>query len=492
MKTLKSAILTLLILIGLLCSYMVFKFDSNYLLKLTALAYERQDYSKAKKYLLTLKKRPSSKAYLYEGYVSRADKQIDLSNAAFLKAFEETELLDIKQEASFNLLVNAYQKHDFEFIRKHLSAEKELGQHQHFFQALLSYESQDYSSAYQAFLASESREYYSKWMEKEWKKTFPKEFEVSRIARCLIEIGKPHQGRLLLEENINKFKDNQDQVSFLIGYSYLKESENKPFKSSISYFQKAHPFLLSLILSKKESFPSREEIAIYYRNLIEKGLSNTHYTEINEALNLIDDLRLFDLQTVHLLINQLEEEKEQIMTGEFLTLLKTLEPFASKFDLLREPFSNFCQLTLHELIQDQDIEALNWVGKSLEKASQLSEEELSELITLIEKQILSSFFLEEENFGTAYALFLYWDRLEREDTQRERFLNKLTYGVKKLWQIDAQKALEIAKVVDQFSHIEQKPRLKQAMLEMLQEVCADLDTPESQEAYFYFNPMMMR
>jgi hypothetical protein len=164
-----------------------------------------------------------------------------------------------------------------------------------------------------------------------------------------------------------------------------------------------------------------------------------------------------------------------------------VKPFALQVESLQRPFSLYCQKALQDLILSEDIEDLHTIGWELEKAANLSENEMERFIAFIEDQALSALSSENEGLQNVYALLLFWDRLERQDTKRWTFLERLTFEIKDLWPSQPKKALELSKIIDQFSHLHHKSLVRETMLELLQEVQAEKKSPELKEAYFYFN-----
>lgn len=487
MKMLKSAILTLSILIGLLCCYMIFKFDSDYLLKLTAQAYESKNYSKARTHLEVLKKKTCPKADLIEGYLERAEHHLENSDFAFTKAYESTNDSEIHLEASFNLLINSYEKENFSFIREHLEKIESYSTFHHFFAALLNYHDRDYLQAYQNFMESQKRDFYSPWMEQEWVTRFSKTFEITKIAHCLIEMGEFHNGRLLLEKHFKSFEENSDEANFLIGISYLKEAEANHYRECSFFFEKAHLFLQTLPLHREEYQENKKIVAPYYENWLGEILSNSLTTELSKALEQVKDLKLFNKKMIASIFRQLELEKNSENKSSFIALLNTVKPFATQVEPFQKPFSLYCKRALKELILSENREDLQLIGWEIEKACNLSQEEMEQFIGFIEEQTLLALSFEEEELQQAYALLLFWDRLERQDTKRWAFLERLTFEVKELWATQPKKALELSKIIDQFAHLHHKSLVRETIFELLQEVQAEKKSSELKEAYLYFN-----
>ncbi len=491
MNTLRSAILTLLILIGLLAGYICFKFDSNYVLKLTADSYEKQDYVKASARLSALKKKPSSKVYLYEGYIKRAQKQYTQSTAAFLAAFEEESHLDLKKEASFNLLLNAYLCSDFGFIQEHLKKEADSAAYSQFFTALLLYHQRDYAKAYDHFVVAEDREYYSTWMQQEWNAHFPKAYEVGQIAHCLIEIGKPHQGRLLLENYLKKFEASEEELSFFIGLSYLKEAQDRPPNLALSYFKNAHPYLKQRPLKHPDCKTLEKMVSLYFESYLNTLLKEGLYQPLSDFLLLIQDLNMVNEKTFALLLDKLDYERNTNPENRFLEFLGQLSPLLSHV-----PFKE--QLALNSLAYAKDlitcnqIDALNKSWPLLQKTVDFDDLDLQNFSEHIQTHLFALIEQDEESLSNTYDLLLFWDSIERDGSKRLVFLTAFFPTVRELWLSTPSKALQLSKYMDQFSHLNQKPQVQEKMLEILQEVSCEIKSPNLQEAYYYFNPLITR
>ncbi len=491
MNTLKSAILTLLILIGLLAGYICFKFDSNYVLKLTADSYEKQDYVRASERLSSLKKKPSPKVHLYEGYILRAKKQYEQSTAAFLAAFEEESHLDLKKEASFNLLLNAYLSEDFAFIQEHLRKEADSAAYSKFFTALLLYHQRDYAKAYDHFVVAEDREYYSSWMQQEWNAHFPKAYEIGQIAHCLIEIGKPHQGRLLLENHLKKFEATEEELSFFIGLSYLREAQDRPLNLALAYFKNAHTYLKLRPLKNPECEALEKKVSLYFETYLNALLKEALYQPLTEVLPLIQDLNLTNERTYALLLDRLDYERNGHPENRFLELLQQVSPLLS-----HAPFKE--QLTLYSLAYAKDlitadqVDVLNKSWPELQKTLDLNDLDFQTFSEHIQTHLFALIEQDEDSLSSTYDLLLFWDSIERDDSKRLEFLTAFFPAVRELWFSTPSKALQLSKYMDQFSHLNQKPQVQEKMLEILQEVSCEIKSPNLQEAYFYFNPLITR
>ena len=440
MNALKSVLLTLILLCLALTGYIFYKFDSNYFLSAVAKAYAKEDYESAQKLLSSFKKKVPARAHLYQGYILRA--QSRPSNTAFQKAHDGALEPQLRAEASFNLLLNAYLDQNYAFIEKHLDEQDDsaIGA---FFAALLHYQEKDFERAYHCFLHAEAREYTSPFMQQEWNRHFPKLFEVTRKAHCLIEIGKPALGRQLLENSLKQFEDVDHQLSKLLGWTYLKESSSRPLTDALAYFEQAKPYFVDL------STIEREKLKDWLMNAFNSMHKEAYYEPLTPLLGFASELGLVDEVMTYLALQAFEKQGHSLDVPSFI----------HTYDQLSRIPEVGCALKEEALLENYLAEVIEYDDESLEDT---------------------------------YELLLFWDRLERDDHKRLAMLESLFPLVKTLWSENTIKALQLSKYLDQFSHKDQKPLVQQTVLEILQEVCAEGQTKEEQEAYLYFNPLFMR
>lgn len=440
MNALKSILFTLLLLTLALTGYIFFKFDNDYFLRASAKAYSRKEYAEAERILTLFKDKKPPKAYLYQGYVLRAQKKP--SSNAFKLAYEKANTPALKQEAIFNLLLNAYINKEYVFIEKYLEKDSET-QVAALFAALLHYQDKEFEEAYHYFCRADIKEYPSAFMQKEFSKYFPKLFLVSRKAHCLIELGKPAQGRQLLEQTLKEFDDPDYHISHLIGWTYLKEAESLPIDHAGSYYTEARKFF------KKLSSNDKSRLTKY----LSKKVSECKALEDTESfitlLNLAKSTKAVDEEFSKASLDFFEQIAENLEVHEFTKVYDTLYDFESSKKLLLERglFENYL---------------LTWIDE------------------------------EEGDLSITYDLLLHWDQLERSDEKRLVFLQALFPKVRELWDENPEKALQLSKYLDQFSHRDQKGIVQQSMLDILKDVSAKFQNKEEKEAYLYFNPLITR
>ncbi|MCH9633769.1 MAG: hypothetical protein S4CHLAM7_05020 [Chlamydiae bacterium] len=467
---------------GLLSAYVFFKFDANYLLKLTADAYEKQDYSKASSILTRLKKKPSSKVSLYDGYLQRAQNNQKQSSQSFLSAYENTTNPVLKKEASFNLLLNAYLQQDFKFIQGHLKKDLLNEDYSQFFQALVLYQDKDYAKAYASFVEAQNRTSYSKWMEKTWNTYFPKASEIGHIAHCLIEIGKPHQGRVLLEKHLKKFEDKDQTLSLLLGISYLLEGENTSLDAAQTYLEKASSYL-----DKSACKKFQHKISQALPNYLNLFLQNSSYIDLGKLAALTRKLELSENEIIDRITEKLRENSSSD-SETFYTAINQLAPYAS--DLLEEKLYELSLGHTKALLTNKDLTTLKNNWSILKEISQLKMNGEEALFQLLQTQLITLMENEDTTLEEMHHFLLFWDPLERDETKRFTFITNVMPTIKELWLTNPTKAFTIAQYLDQLTYLGQRPNLQKEMLEIISELSQELSPKDLEAAYLYFNPLL--
>ncbi len=486
MQILKSAILTLLLVITALFGFMVFKFDTKYALKLTEKEYEQKNYESALATLQKIKKK-SAKVDLYKGYALRGLDQYKAAQNAFETAYKKAETKDIKNEASFNLLHTAYLQSDYPFIRSHLAQISHHLPFAQFFSALCEYQSKNYEKAYFHFNQAQKPQYYSSWMKELWQDEFPKLWEISHRAHCLIEMGQIDESRKLLEKHLED-QDAAGYTAYLLALGYLKEiPQKRTLEEALNAFELAslHANRLSKeSFSKLFNFQRFTDYSLPIWSLIvDKGSLENFDRWVHVQLHV--DYFTAAHQTK--ILKSLEPKINNLSPSIFFSKaskLISLPWSKSHLSLLEKMHSHF----ITELIEEENFEALHVHLPTIQRLLSWDQEQKNTMTHLVLDK-LNTLSQEENTFSEMYDLLLLWDSIERDKAGRLVFIEQILPLIKQLWPTDPKMALQLAKWTDQFSHPDQKEFMHHSMLEFLQDPMVHRHPEEVLEANQYFNPL---
>lgn len=252
MSSIRTAILTISLLLVALVGYIFLTFDNGYQLEKAYEAFAKGEYDEAEGILgkILLEK---SQLSLYQGYIERARGQLLASNTKFEQA--------TGFEAAWNKAINGYLLHDHTKVE---TAIKELDGNNLWIPLLQSLKTPKKIFSVEEVHALPTS---SSWMKKQVKLTFTPFWEATTLARLEMSKGCFVQARQHLESAQKNANDLQrDELDLLLATSYIKESEQKQEDVVIAYYKLALPHLSRLPLDHQRFDTARKEFSEKYKN----------------------------------------------------------------------------------------------------------------------------------------------------------------------------------------------------------------------------------
>lgn len=459
MKFLKSSILTLLVLIALLMGYMVFHFDTDHLLNLSADAYEKQQYDKAHKTLKKIESTKRPKTFLVHGYVLRAQKKWQGSSEAFKKVYECTDDSLLKEEALFNLSANAYLKKDWKQLDAYLMDANPKSSWSYFFKGLKAYKQNEYEQSLAYFQRAQERKSLSLWMSGFWNQEFSKENERARMAHCLIESGEPKKAREILLSELSKSPTAKKEGCLaILALTYLKEAAfETDFQNHLKLLALAQKALLQM--PKNERLGADQTFgysALFLKRWDDFALNSSddewiEYAQTQTQWALTHDTKL-EL-SISSLLDSLSEKSEAF--------------FAAAHRLKKLPLSDSMQKEIEQqllnevknCIQHNQVSALIESSRLLSSLLSFNETQDHELKVCLKDQIENLALQDKPDLDSIYQHFIFWDAKEREEENRSEFLRSFYPVLAQLWQTNPPAAFKFSKFLEQFEHYPAKKNL---------------------------------
>ncbi len=287
MAYVKTAIGTIFILLALLVGYMFIAFDSDYELHLAYESFLKGDYEHSQNELAKLKGSiPSDQVDLYSAYVARALKDLDQSQKLLGEAVtsEDHSKSSILLEIRLNQAFNAYLQHDVTALKQAVDAAAEIAPNQPwvvFFQALESFENDDYAKALELWSVRSDRMPLSGWMKKAFEEVFSRRWMVLTLSRCQIEVGKYLMARQTLEEELDGASQSELlDLNFLLGLSYAKEAQEKTPNGAAPYWKLAFSYLNKVPLQNDLYAADRQKLIAAVEKQVNQLLESKSYSDL--------------------------------------------------------------------------------------------------------------------------------------------------------------------------------------------------------------------
>lgn len=476
MHILKSAILTLLLVIAVLFGFMVFKFDTQYALKLTERKYDQKNYVSALETLEKIKKK-SAKAHLYQGYTLRALDKYKAAQNAFEKAYHKAEAQELKHEASFNLLYTAYLQSDYPYIRSHLAKIPQDLSFTQLFSALCEYQAKNYSKAFSHFNQMKKPQFYSSWMKEAWQDEFPKLWQISHRAHCLIEMGEFDASRKLLEEHLED-QEATSYTTYLLALGYLKEIPTmKTLEEALNLFELSSLYAKHLSKDNLAKLYSFSRFTEYCLPLWSLALERASLDSFDRWTKLQLYLDLFTPDHQAKILESLDMKIQHLSPASFFAKANKLNSLPWSHDH-QEKLENIHLNYISELIEEENLEPLNLHQSAAQKLLSWNDDQKQKISKLILEK-LQTLVEEENSLSDMYDLLLLWDSIERDEAKRLVFIQNVFPLIQELSPKETKMAVQLAKWAEQFSHPSQKAFVQSSLSELFK---------HSKEAQQLFNP----
>lgn len=482
MVYIKTAIVMVVISLGIIIALMFATFDADYELQVALDAFLKEESTKADACLNKLEGAiPEPNLHLYRAYISRLKNDIKASQINLTEAMSSLrdESSDsIKLEVLLNRCLNAYLLQDYSLLAKSLVEATTAfpdDLYVHFFQGIYSYYADcDLKAALQHFESSATKEAPSPWMKKAFGGVFTPVWEKLRLTACHIQQGDYLQARQILEQHgsLGSTEELAD-VNLLIGITYLKEALEKPLKAQAPYYKLAFSYIDNVPILNKRYDTERRQIIDQLVSVTTELVNTGAYRDIPtyavwlENLHALDELN----QLRSLLVSQLDSQivsKEWPSVHNLSALLNRLVIDETGRQQLSDRFENL----LTALIDQKKTDLLNYYWEVLRLFSKNLEELGHKISFMTTTKVLEVIPSDDTllSLSTAYLAFL--KNIEQRPDVYTKLANDFLTLSDSLWTQSSQesKALNLMKKALSIVPEEQKEPLHDSIEKVIASV----------------------
>jgi len=370
MVYIKTAIVMVIVCIGVIAGLMFATFDAEYELEVALDAFLKEENSKAESTLNRLDGAiPGTNLYLYRSYIARARGDVKLSQIHLTEAvssMRDEAATPIQLEVYLNRALNAYLLKDWGQLSRTIVEAQGPFSHDpwvHFFEGVYQYYAKaDMESAMTAFNNSSTKAPLSPWMKKAISSVFTPLWEKLRLTHCYIEQGDYLKARQILEQQSSSGSTEElSDVNLLIGITYLKEALEKPVKAALPYYKLAFSYIENVPVLNERYNNDRKQIIKQLVTVTEELVNEGILRDIPFYATLLENLRASEElnQLRRHLVIKLDEQitaKEWPAVHSLTALLNRLIVDEKQRQQLSERFEEL----LTQLINDEQTDLLNY------------------------------------------------------------------------------------------------------------------------------------
>lgn len=478
MLYIRAAIITTLLLLGLLVGYVFVTFDSDYELNMAYESFLKGDYDKA---LAELNPQDDlqtpGRLALYQAYIYRAKRQMRESDDALTRAgfqARKHHQPNLLLEIYLNQALNAYVENNENALKAAFDNAFEISRENpwvEFFKALIAYNDERYQDALELWSRPYNRVPLSGWMRKAFDEVFTRLWLVRHIARCQIETGKYLIARQSLEQELKGVTgEDATDIDFLIGLSYAKEAQDKPLNAAAPYYKLALSYLNRVPIQQERYTRERQRLLAQLQKNMHELISAHSYSDLPFYASVLDAWHAkAELNAAgQELVGQLEHELStgnRLQIKEITALLHRLLPDGEIRERLEQRFNTLASEALPEGKLDQ--------AKDFWEAAQLFSRDPTNLnaqfANKIAARILAMSTSANGSVDAEMPYFTLWQSAAKSKAERLAFAKQLVAAAGNLWMQpgDNEKALQIMKIALTLPEGEDRQALKQALEESL-------------------------
>lgn len=269
----------------------------------------------------------SAEFALLNGYIEREKGDLQRSNADLQAALNQSSKPRLKEEILINQAYNAFLEKDRESLHKAVKElEKLRSKWSPFFNSLASFLKHGNTSNLSKLEKISVPTSLSPWMETAFSSSFTPYWYGIRNATSLIEEGNTVQARQQLDKlSETAGKMEKEQLTYLIGLSYLKEASERPAIAATPYYKLAVSYLNRIPFYEERFQKERSDAVSRLQRQIQSLIEEKQFQDFPFYATLIEewgsgnDRKSFAEQLVQLIKS--DENSEGIL--EALSVLKS-------------------------------------------------------------------------------------------------------------------------------------------------------------------------
>ncbi len=441
----RAAMATTVVLILFLVGYMFFSFQSDIGVDLATEDFLKGQYepaftklSKAEGHI------PRENLLLYQAYLYRALNQIESSKRAFDQALHQAKKHKnegLLPEIVYNQAFNAYLTNDQATLNEVVASLTLLAPEEPwtvFFKALNLYQAGEFGPALDAWNKTEQPPHLalSRWMEKTFSQEFDQAWIVQHLAHSQIETGQYIAARQALEKALKRSHSAQDRddFDFLLGWSYIKEAQDKPASAAAPYFKLAISYLHRVPIQSHRYDNERKVLVTSIETLIQNLIVQHSYADLPFYASILsswganEGLEGACAQLIDLLKGFFAEKNWQQMQDVASLLHRILPPGD-----VRTRLQGDLEKSTNEWLQQGQLEQLTniWASAQLlsDHPAQLSRN-LADKATDI---ILRTLPADRAEFQETVPYITFWKMIEKDPEAQISFANRLVGIAESFW-----------------------------------------------------------
>ena len=459
--------------------YNSYTFKTEYKLDRASEEFIKQDYAAAEKLLRNLKNKISDTEYhLYMAYILRDKGAMERSNMHLQKAEEALDQLKyspkqsrrIALETHLNSAFNAYLQKDYPKMSASIQKAAQTKK-KHiwvaFFNTLEAFIHKNYALALEEWQEQPHIGYLSPWMRKSFGDKFDSLWYSIRLCEAKIALGNHQEARKQLHSLIYSAPNEQQMnINFLLGFSYLKEAEDYCETCSNPYYKEAVYYLSQVPIYIKDY---QEEFLTAIRALHKHTLDlmDRHifedipfYSQVLTKWHSALDITDLEQPITNALYKAIEE-RDWPATKKMTQALSHLNIDASKSHELEKTFLDlFQRSSTDDLIDELDVlyENLHLFTKKPKPLNR-------KLANIIGAQIFELLPIDTPDLFLTTPYFEFWMKLDDIRAYRYIFAQELIIAAGLFWSEEDQhdKALALFKFGAALPYIKDQSKIHQKL-----------------------------
>lgn len=477
MVQLRTVIATICILLVILIFYTWFAFNPKYEINLAAENFAKGDYDSASKIIKDLKNKiPDSEYHLYLAYISRENSSLQESNEE-LKLAEEAAKTESESkpllEIYLNQAFNAYLTRKPESMQEPLDKSSKIAKDKQwvaFFQALQEYLKQNYQPALDHWQKPLDSGYLSPWMKKTFKDTFEAFWYSTHLAQANIAIGNYFSARQQLEKESKLAKENQlDEINLLLGLSYIKEAEEKPYLASTPYYKLALSYLNKVPMQKSRFAPYRVQILSIIQNQINLLIASQSLQDLSFYAGILESWQdKTGLQNLQNKLIELFEQQVQVKNWKDISVILKVLNHQMKPEQSRQVEEKLNTL-FDKALNEEDISSMNQFWEAMRSFAGDPQAVSRKIAYKTAAFTLDIIPIDNEDLFLTTPYLEFWMSIEKDPSTRFAFSTLLLNIAENMWIQNEQptKALTLVKITLSLPVLQDQPRFHQLLTERL-------------------------
>lgn len=430
----KLAIAIAVGLLVLVAGYMIFASRSERTLEMAYGAFAAKDNDTALRLLNGLvDKMAPDRVQMYLGYVYRAKQQWQQSDQAFAQAeraakqhLQPTLMLEIY----LNEALNGYLQGREDQLEHAITKADELNEENawlEFFKGLEAFQREKYGVAMEIWKSLDQLIPLSNWMRQAFDHIFTPQWLTIHLVRCQIETGHFQLARQMLEEEMRRQPlEDAEILNFLMGLSYIREANSKPFNSATPDYKLAVSYFDRLSPGNVDFAKERPRLVSYVIKTMQKLVTSNDLNELPFYASVLDHWGAREELTglVQQLVDAFNEALQQGNVNQIKALVSLLQQMALN-ETVRQNLQKMLQEFATRSLDDNDLPKAMRLWELSQGFSQDPTQASRVFSNKIASQILTMLGPDDNTLKNSTPYVIFWMKVEQDGAVRLAFANRL-------------------------------------------------------------------